>query len=97
MVIRITRAGEIADAKPCQHCAHKMKQIPYLRYVYWSTSDGQIKCERVAHFKADVVATGQIYRANGFKHLQGGTNKCRHTLNRRALKKNQVKNEGQVT
>lgn len=45
--LRVTNAGVLRLARPCNDCHVQISMTPYVREVAWSTQDGDIVCDRV--------------------------------------------------
>ena len=42
LVVRVTKAGEIRMAKPCIDCVDFIRNIKFVRFVYWTDETGTL-------------------------------------------------------
>ncbi len=47
LIIRVRANGSLGDSRPCNTCVEKLKKAG-IRRAYYSTQDGDIKCEEVS-------------------------------------------------
>ena len=62
LVIRLSKDGKLKESKPCYHCLQQMKMsgIP-IKYVYYSTSNGNIIRETFSKMQSNYITKGSRY------------------------------------
>lgn len=55
LVIRTTKAGKLANSKPCTDCLHGMSNVRgyFIDSVYYSTAEGEIVCHKLSDLIAE--------------------------------------------
>ena len=65
MVVRVTRNGCLANARPCRKCVRMMKDLRVKRVFYSSGKDSEIVCENVR----DILVFKIVHREDIFQEL----------------------------
>ena len=61
IVLRITRVGKLSAARPCRECLRMLKFLGVTN-IYYSTSNGDIVCERGTEMVSNYISYGHRLR-----------------------------------
>lgn len=65
LVVRITKNNILGESKPCYYCYQSLKKskIP-IRYIYFSTKEGNIDRIKLKDFQTEHVSEGFCFRCS---------------------------------
>lgn len=61
--------GQLTNAKPCKSCCYLIRQIPYLRHVYYTDANGVVHRENANTITSSVMAAGMLFKKRGQKPI----------------------------
>lgn len=65
LVVRVNKAGEVCNARPCYNCLNLMKVVG-IKKIYYTSSDGELVCEIVK----DMISIQSSYATKYFDNLR---------------------------
>lgn len=59
VVVRLSKTGKLGQSKPCFHCLLRINSSGLkIKNIYYSLSDGTIKCEKLCNIQCTQLSTG---------------------------------------
>jgi len=76
-VIRINFLGELVNSRPCACCVDYLKDLGFIRYVYYSNEHGEIVRERISEMISThlsigtrkIIKNGNVSHYLKYRHL----------------------------